>query len=144
MNSCNIYIKSLENINLNDTTLNESNKFINYNISRMNFNEEFKLMKTNEIIFYNIDITDLIMNNLSENVTILKLLNCTINISSIKNILNLSKIYFFGCNIKNITGLCEIKNKINIILYGTTMSDNLPFNLTKSNPCTNDINIILF
>jgi len=127
----NLYVKSLES----NTNKNEENKFINYNISKLNFNDEFKLLKNNEIIFYNIEITNLIMNNLSENVKILKLLKCSINISSIENILNLTNIYLFDCNIKNITGLCEMKNKIDLRLYGTNLSDNLPFNFTKLKHC---------
>lgn len=89
---------------------------INYNIKKVTFNERFKLLKNEEIIFYGIKITEKIIDNLPNDVKILKLCDCDCNIlESIDSKLN--TIYMFKCNIINLSGLFKQTNAIKIIIY---------------------------
>ena len=110
---------------------------INYNISKVNFNERFRLLKNKEIIFYNINFTNNIINNLSNNVNIIKLCNCKCNISIVDNRLNINTIYLFKCTITSLSGLYKQEKNIKIINYtnANSLAESFNVKIEKENEC---------
>jgi hypothetical protein len=127
-----LYILDNTNYNYNNTFINiikYINKGIssvtNYNIKNIEFNERFKLLKNNEIIFYNIIINNDIINNLSLSINRLIVCNCDFNVTILENELNINNIYLFNCNIINILGFYKFNKYMYWWLYNCKINNDI-------------------
>jgi hypothetical protein len=93
-------------------------KIINYNVNNFNNYNNFKLLQSEYIIFYEINITDDILNNLNNDITKLIFVKCLINVENLNNN-NIINIRFYKCTIKNIDGFKIIKTDSHIYFYST-------------------------
>jgi hypothetical protein len=107
-----------------------SYKLLNYNINNFNNFSKFKLLQSEYIIFYEINITDEMLNNLNNNITKLIFVKCLINVENLYNN-NIINIHFYKCIIKNIDGFKIINTESNINFYSTP-NDNINKSLFSS------------
>ena len=105
-------------------------KLINYNINNFNNFSKFKLLQSEYIIFYEINITDEMLNNLNKDIVKLIFVECLINVDNLYNN-NINNICFFKCTIKNIDGFKIINKDANMYFYSTP-SDNINKSLFSS------------
>jgi hypothetical protein len=105
-------------------------KLINYNINNFNNFSKFKLLQSEYIIFYEINITDKMLNNLNKDIVKLIFVECLINVDNLYNN-NINNIHFYKCTIKNIDGFKNINKEANMYFYSTP-SDNINKSLFSS------------
>ena len=92
------------NVKRNLTYINQY-KIINYNINSDNLlNDKFKLLQSEYIIFYKINIIDDMMNN---DIKKLIFVECVINVNNVYNKIN--ELHFYKCTIQNIDGFTPLE-----------------------------------
>jgi hypothetical protein len=116
------------------TNYETSNVFINvlnnYRIKNYNFNiiqEHLKLLQSEYIIFYKINITDKIINELNDNIIKIIFVECLINVDNLYNN-KINDVHFYICTIENMNGF-KIMNMISNIYFYCTPDDNINKNL---------------
>ena len=128
-NNSNISYSEFQSNSVSRLSLN-SYKLLNYNINNFNNFSKFKLLQSEYIIFYEINITDEMLNNLNKDIVKLIFVECLINVDNLYNN-NINNICFFKCTIKNIDGFKIINKDANMYFYSTP-SDNINKSLFSS------------
>jgi len=128
-NTSTISYSEFQNNSISRLSLNRY-KLLNYNVNSINNFNNFKLLQSEYIIFYEINITDDILNNLNNDITKLIFVKCLINVENLNNN-NIINIHFYKCTIKNIDGFKIIKTDSNIYFYSTP-DDNINKSLFSS------------
>ena len=92
-------------------------KILNYNI----YNINFELLNLSSIIFYDLDITDDIINNLNDKIIKIIFVKCKINVEKFKDN-KIANIFFYMCDIKSFDGFynMEFLQTIKFISTNTT------------------------
>jgi len=97
-----------------------------YRIKNYNFNiiqEHLKLLQSEYIIFYKINITDKIINELNDNITKIIFVECLIIVDNLYNN-KINELHFYICKIENMNGF-KIMNMISNIYFYCTPEDNI-------------------
>ena len=101
-----------------------------YKIKNYNFDllqDNFKLLQSQYIIFYKINITDKIINELNNNIIKIIFVECLINVDNLYNN-KINELYFYKCTIENMNGF-KIMNMISNIYFYCTQDNNVNKNL---------------
>ena len=104
-----------------------------YRIKNYNFNiiqEHLKLLQSEYIIFYKINITDKIINELNDNIIKIIFVECLINVDNLYNN-KINDVHFYICTIENMNGF-KIMNMISNIYFYCTPDNNINKNLFSS------------